>query len=482
MEMERRKPRVAAFAVALLVTLVALVMVPVWYSVLLSLKSYRPVAGLGGSPWTGFAAYRQVLQSPVMGSAVGNGLLLSVAGFVGSVLLGAALGWFVPRIREGVPRYIALGLLLLPTFVPNICWAVGVLPALAENINLSRWFFIAITAVSGAGLVGFFGAAFEMARPAGGFWQGIGWAALLSAFTCLTPDTELLRLMQSPLSYSTMETLDTYAYRIGLMSLELSTGAAAFILKLLLQGLLGAVVCAGVYWVFLRRHSAPLDTVVRETGEMPFVAWASAAAVLAVVGWVVLGGRLNLTGEAVSLTGIPAQLLSTALAFAMALPIAWAAITAMRTMRYGVFCAVAGLLLCALRPYAAEFLLLKQMGFVGTTLPTAAVALFTPKGLMLTLLCARLAGMPKLNGRPTWLLALMPACLAAATAWGDSLTPTTYILSAELYPSSLLLRQQTMTQPGVSAAGYLLTLLAPLLLCGACGAIAWRTMRQDTIL
>lgn len=447
---------------ALFAMIIAVWLLPAGYGFLVSVKNYRHEAGIGGSPWTGFSKYLSFWQSGDGSNAFSNSFFLSMWSFLGSLLLGSLAAWCIPRIRGRSLRFVALAVLLAPIFIPSACWVAGILPKIAQNPPSTRWRYILIEIIRNASVIGFAGAAFAIILPVRGFFHGLSWSVVLWVFLCLTPNFDMLHLLRSPIV--SMDTMDAYAYRIGISQGDYSSGAMIQQLKSALQILLGAVVCTGVYIVFLRRRKAPIDSVVREQSPLSFAVWAVPVGLFALVMFILFAPTLYLHNYAVSLLqNLPMQLVSTALAFAVALVFSWGMLHALRTMGIVLFTVCAGLLLANSAPMVGNFLFFEWLGLTGTIFPGVLTALLNPTCILVILLCARLSLIGHLRAQSIWWIALLPACLAAARYWGDVLSPALYLGNQKWVPFGSLLHIQQANGYGSDALTYLVNLIPALL-------------------
>lgn len=475
-EKRRSIPVVAWIACILILLLFGLA---VGTEILFSLKDYSIVQGLSGSPWTGFASFASLFAFPSFGTLLINSALLSIVPLLGAVVLGTAAAWFVPRIRGKASRAAAMGVLLMPAFVPSVCWAMGMMPTIRGNLGTARLLYILVTAVSGASLIGFAGAAYAMADPGRGIRKGIGTASLLFAFLTFAGNVELLSMIQSPASYRALDILDTYAYRIAFEQWGFGTGAAAYVLRALLGLPVGAAACVIARWA-LGRQGRPIDTVLREQAGIPFAVWAIPVGILAISILLLLKPELSFQEERYRLSKtLPAQLVSTLLGGLAAFGIAWALISALRAAPGTVFWILAGLLLAFMGPTLGAYFWVRKLGWINTFVPAVLFGLFTPQGIMLTLLPARLPAQEGFRERPAWLLALLPACYALAHVWGGSYASLLYMTRVDTMSWGMLLRMQLASGGAGDALTYGLVLVPALLLAMLAGFLVQRTFEDS---
>jgi|GEM_PF-5348772 len=409
----------------------------------------------------GFEHYRKFFGQGESAGLVAGSVLYSVWAYIGALALGVLTAWAVPRLRARRLRRAMLCMLLMPVFVPAACWAASMPRLIGENAGVAPWAYGLLASLRGGGMIGFAGAAFALANPGRGFWKGVGWASLLWTFLCLTPDFELVYITQS----AATATLDLYAFREGLMRMDIGMASAVFAVKAGLQLLIGGVACGGVYFVFLRGRREPLDTFVREEVTRVPMAWALSVGVLGLGVLLVLMLSLSLGGEeAPLLQSLPRQLALTVLSGGVGFLFAWMMIGGLRTLGRLAFCGMAGIFLALHNPLAGQYALIRGLGLENTLVPVMLTALFSPVGMLLTLLCARLSCTPRLEDKALWRLALLPASYAMANAWGGLAVPFTAFSRLEMFPWGLRMYYGLQQTGQAGTLAYVGVLAVPLLL------------------
>ena len=450
--------RSKAWAIAGLLALSLALLIPALASLLLSIKAYTQALGLFGSPWAGFANFRRFFLEEEHARIIGNSVLYGAGGFVIALALGSAIAFFIPRIRTHGARGAALSLLLLPLFVPPVCLAAGILPKAAGNGTLAELYALLTQALLGMSVIGFAGAAHEMVMPGRGFLRGIGWAAFLYAFLLLTPDFLLLAHIMSPENSLSLQVMDTAALGAALPAGEYSYGSAIFTLKAGMQLLTGAAVSVGAYILFLRGRKAPLDSVSKGAREISFWGWFAGVSPLILISIVAFAPWMSwLPGPA--LPALPEQLLFAAASGLLAFALSVALIGALRRVGYIPFMIFSGALLAFSNPVVGQAFFRHVLGR-GMPYPEAMQALLSPVTLVLIILCSRISAAQSMQSRPVALLALLPACYAAARYWGGGLMPFgTALLGSAFWAGAM------------PVAAYIWTLL-PALALGAAGCTA----------
>ena len=473
------KHRAVSIAAWILFAMIAVLwLLTAGYGLIISVKAYQPALCIWGSPFIGFSKFSEFWRSGDGSNAFANSFTLSLWGFLGSLLIGGLAAWFIPRIREKKRRFMALAAMLVPAFIPSVCWAAGILPGIGQDPQSAAWRYILVEIITHASFVGFAGAVFGMILPARGFFNGIAWSAVLWVFLCLTPNFELTHVLRSPVV--SMDTMDAYAYRIGILQENYNSGAMIQQLKSLLQILLGGVVCAGVYFVFFFKRKPPIDSVLRELPQISFSAWALPATLITLIFFILFVPTLYLQSYASELwRQLPMQIVSTALTFLFTLVFSWGLIHALRSMSLFIFAVCAGLLLSLTNPMVGSLVFFTDTGLMSTIFPGVLTALLNPPCLMLILLSARLSQMGHLHAQPVWWIALLPASLASARHWGDALSPSLYLGNQRFIPFGSLLHMQQTDGSGSNALTYFCVLVPALLSAAAATYGIFRYVDMD---
>lgn len=268
--------------------------IPAFQAVILSWKDYRPIQGLLGSPWVGPANYQQLFSSPFFPQVVGNSLILGILGNLLPVLAGGALGFVLGRKAAGRKSAAFLACWLLPLFLPEILYAFLAIFGLGvECLTVPGQARLVYLAVSGfrvfcftvflSGICGILGKRRgNSAAKASLLGTGAVFALALARALSSSP---MLSLFQTPSNYETMDTLDTYIYRIGLMNGEYSFSAATWFTKWLMQLpflVIGAVLLA----VLMKRHRTQLPASSEKSGMAPALAGGVIAVGITLALWI----------------------------------------------------------------------------------------------------------------------------------------------------------------------------------------------------
>ncbi len=231
-----------AVAAPVLVFYMIFLIIPFYFSFLLSLKNYNIIKGIFNSPWVGFTNFEQFFQSDAAVSVIRNTFAISSL----SIFLGAIYVFLltlgIAAIQSKWIKGIIASLVILPAFipVPILVRAIMKNDFLKNNFLMkpsgyllsavgNEVFCIASIAV----LAGFFACfgKFDIKKI---LFITFGYVAV-RFMLLFASDLNYIISSYSPLVYATGDVLGTYVFRAGLMQMNYSGAASAYIVKVLLQ-------------------------------------------------------------------------------------------------------------------------------------------------------------------------------------------------------------------------------------------------------
>lgn len=223
----------------------ALKFYPAFQGFLLSFQEYTPLYGMTNSPWVGTQNYDQLLNGPYFYSILKNSFVLGFLANLIPIAVGFLLGWPLAKFSGGKTVGLFLGIWLLPVFLPAQMYTSTAVWLGGADL-LGNPFSAVLVYMAAAGIrtlcfsVFLCGICGYLCKRSGasstkGSLLGGGVLLMISAINLLTPSLEILHGIQNPLNYEATDTLDTYAYRTGLMNASFSPSAAAWCVKLLLE-------------------------------------------------------------------------------------------------------------------------------------------------------------------------------------------------------------------------------------------------------
>lgn len=250
------------------------------YGVQIAFRNFRPARGILGSDWVGLKYIERFVNSPSFMRLTINTLLLNVYGMIFSfpipIVFALALNYVKQQRYKKIVQTI--------TYAPHFISTVVIVGILKQLLSPSYGVVNHVIAALGGQKIDFFGspALFRTLYIASGIWQGLGWNSIiyLSALSGIDPQLheaaridganilqriwnvdipgitptivillimsfgsfmsvgfEKVYLMQTDLTLSVSETINTYVYKVGLESANYSSAAAIG----LFQSLIGFV-------------------------------------------------------------------------------------------------------------------------------------------------------------------------------------------------------------------------------------------------
>ncbi|MDF2924590.1 MAG: hypothetical protein K0R57_3504 [Paenibacillaceae bacterium] len=226
---------------------------------------YSPFKGIMESPWVGWDNFRTLFQQPAFRRVLANTVTLKMSYMLVCSVLAIILALALSGIVSRRLKYGFATLFLLPYFIPSAVAAyivqhilsleslaklgISVSPLLDES--LFPFVLVLAEAVKTCGIPALLALAVMEAKAAAAPLPGTGSGMLqprlvsavrialafilLQLSSLLATDFELLHSLQSPPVLRTAETLATYQYRTGLLSMQFSLSAAAWLLQFVLQ-------------------------------------------------------------------------------------------------------------------------------------------------------------------------------------------------------------------------------------------------------
>ncbi len=246
------------------------------YGAQIAFRQYSPVFGIEGSPWVGLANFERFFNSPKFEPIIVNTLVLSfyslIAGFPIPIILALSLNQVKMRLFRNSVQMI--------TYAPHFISTVVIVGMLFQFLHPRVGFTAVLANALGVNAPNWMGdpGAFRHIFVWSGIWQEMGFGAIIYLAVLSTVDPALheaavvdganrlqriryidipgllptamvllvlstgrvlevafekVYLMQSPLNLSVAEVINTYVYKVGLLSpiLDFSYSTAIGLLK-----------------------------------------------------------------------------------------------------------------------------------------------------------------------------------------------------------------------------------------------------------
>ena len=246
------------------------------YGAQIAFRQYSPAFGIEGSPWIGLANFERFLNSPKFEPVIINTLVLSfyslIAGFPIPIILALSLNQVKTRMFRNSVQMI--------TYAPHFISTVVIVGMLFQFLHPRVGFTASLANMLGLGAPNWMGdpGAFRHIFVWSGVWQEMGFGAIIYLAVLSTVDPALheaavvdganrlqriryidipgllptamvllvlstgrvlevafekVYLMQSPLNLGVAEVINTYVYKVGLLSpiLDFSYSTAIGLMK-----------------------------------------------------------------------------------------------------------------------------------------------------------------------------------------------------------------------------------------------------------
>lgn len=460
--------------------------IPMFRWLLLAFREYSPMRETGGSPWVGLKNFQDVLSLPYFGKLVFNTLLLGGVPLAFGTILTFGLTVGISSVRKNWLQGLILGLAALPAAIPSSFW-VNILP---REILMNAQYSRLAAVVHGTLTFSAFGAVAGVLackctvdkRKA--IWVAAG-SACVGLMLVFSPSREYIGGVHNPAVYETMDVLDTFSYRKGLMETQYGYDAAVTGIKTLFQLFSGTVGAVGLILLGSRKAEQRIQS---EKSFWPAVLLAVLPAAAVIWMLAVQFGGEKLPNDA---------MMQAALVRSLGIGLAAAVLLA----GFGGFAACS---LCSGSRIAIVFFMLGvvfsggvqawyfQARIVGlvNTLPAVVMGMIpgcAAFGFFLYLSAGKTGGI----GILCWIKENIPSLIAAAgfafaAGFGNSVLPRALLTDREKYPLSLIWNTVRMAQTGGTAEGnfsmpWVVLIPAAVVFAGVFAAVLVRSRRTEEL-
>lgn len=237
----------------------SVLLIPSLFLVIMSLTDYRPVSGLLGSSFVGFANIAEFLSQLIFMRVLKNTFTISIlALFIGAAYLFTAF-LAIGNSRNRMVKAALTIVFALPAIIPVNAYIIILQAILPTEIMMKSSVLLQVIAAAEYGLrysaVFVIGAMFSKGNILREATKYTFLFVALRLIHILTMDTAFLNSFYNPLTYEHLDTFGSYLYRTGLMQSEFSGYAAGYVVQLLIQ-LLPAVVGVFLLMILFRDRSS----------------------------------------------------------------------------------------------------------------------------------------------------------------------------------------------------------------------------------
>ena len=231
---------------------------PLFMSLGLSFRDYKPFSGFFGSPWVGFRNFKNILSNFVLPRIFSNTLRLNFFSALLALPIAGVFVYCANRIRSRKLAFILTAVFALASIFPRVIF--GGFITFALGIEINAYYGVIYTLFEAVRLAGFaaLGAYFMSLdsdySPGGTNTAKLTLTVLAVALLAglsklLSSDFELASIMQNPFIYDRAEVIDTFYYKTGFVQMHFGTGSALWLIKYMIELIIGALAAVGVFFV-----------------------------------------------------------------------------------------------------------------------------------------------------------------------------------------------------------------------------------------
>ena len=455
----------------LLIPVAFILLLPLFRTLVFSVKNYSPLYGLAGSPFVGFKNYTEFLKSPYVTKILCNSIGITLISLITGSLYVYLSTVAVSSAKNRIFRFLLTFVFCLPAFVPGILIANMMLPVvkMATVSGAADVLRFLLGVIDGLKLSAFvvFIAGFSDGEP----WKdGIKYTLIFVAIriiTIFTTDTGMISLLYNPLLYEKMDTLNTYVMRQGIGNGAFTITAATDIIRVMCQILPAALACALLVFAYKRKSESVYKTKSKEIVTI-------FAAIIPLGLFLILtisGASLFPNGENAII--VPGYINEAIIAFMSALlttAIAFGISILCRNANDVVAMVFLTVIIWANGFLTTDYLHIRELGLVNTILGCVLM-----NSGIIPILAVVFTFISKNTLRKRMNISLLISGFAFSFAWfwGETLSPMIIFNNNELFPLSLIIREVILVNSSIgfpfepqlfSSLPYI---LIPLCVCGA---------------
>ncbi len=436
-----------------------IMLIPFIYTFILSMKDYKPFAGLFGSAFVGMKNIATVLSSPYFSRLLGNTFSISVIGLIAGAVYVFLASMAIGGIGNRWVKSLVAVFFAIPALIP-VTFARFFFPTAMLTGEIPGYQLIAgiLGGLRLAGLVSFV----SIFTKDDVLKQGLKTTLLFVALKMVTffsPDATVSLASINPAIYEVADTLATYMYRVGLIDTNFSFSAAVGMIRMIMQLILA------IPMIFVVRYIMREEKVVRPQNKL-----FSLFSISAITPLIFLILSIVLCGSIFSVFSVSGYLGDFApfmangfiTSLSSAILVAFMAYAVALLGRNSGMLGIIGItLLCAMTGnLISEYLLIRQFGLLNTYLAVAAGNL---KLVPMISLLFMFATKNNRSVKKDMAVVIAMILMVFAWTWGDFFTDSIVISDRSKHTASLLARQictqnnSAMVTEGTGAVGAVLS-------------------------
>jgi putative aldouronate transport system permease protein len=450
---------------------------------IISFQALNITRGISDSPWVGFQNYSTLLSSFTFGKVLRNtlnfNLLFSGMSFVLVVLVGYLLNSLPKLITRVITAFMGL-LLFLPAEVFS-GWIIHLIGTdILVNPVSMQYFYPFLCTVKYLGIPLILISTRNEIYSEGDNLIPIKVAGLYSlaslAFVSKSFYT-IANAFTNPLNYETMDMLDTYSYRTGLLQADMSMSAAVGVIQTLITIISIAVLFVPILALFRSIFNGKIKDTFKESYTVRWIPSVVALVMFAAVYFLPYLNRgysfdLTLLGEQINLTKtifvfIIVSAISALIASELATAMSGAFLSTNRSIKIVAAILLTFTTVLYISPIRySSYSLIRNLGLFNTVFAVIVSTLFSSAAVW-AMICM-LRDEPTPNGKSLFLSMMGLFLIQTALVYGNSTVHLVYLTETQMSPL-LILRQlfQVVGEPldrgAVGFYGFLVS-LPPLLL------------------
>ncbi|HCS74899.1 MAG TPA: hypothetical protein DIW17_13620 [Clostridiales bacterium] len=431
---------------------------------IISFKALNIAQGIFDSPWVGFQNYSTLLSNFMFGKVLRNTFVFNLLFSGISFILVVFVGYLLNSLPKGISRVITafLGLLL---FLPAEVFSGWIVQLFGTDILVNpvsmQYFYPFLCSIKYLGLPLILIAIRNEIYTERDNLVPVKLAGLYSLVSLIFVSNSFFTLANAftnPLNYETMDMLDTFSYRAGLVQANMSVNAAVGVIQTLITIVSAAVLFVPILTLFRSIFHGKRKDSYEESVLIKGIPSLIALVLFAVVYFLPYMNKgysfdLAQFGEQIDLTGsisvfIMVSAVSALIATTLAAAMSGAFLNTNRFIKIAAGFLLTLITVLYISPIRySSYSLIRQMGLLNTIFAVVASTLFSSAAVWAMICMLRDDPMPK--GKSLFLSMLGLFLIQTALIYGNSTVHLVYL--TQMHMSPLLTMRQLVQMLGGQA-------------------------------